>query len=262
MPSYPSSSSLPSITNDLLPLSPSELSDMTLDNRMVTPLNDVFDNDNPDAAHLRHYSYISLNIERLKNELDRHDEERRELFDHMRNSEDFQSRIQPVLNDYRRLTRRSGFSPQANQPNAKKLRRPSTPYRPFPPSSKTSSKGSSRSARSFLSAGSSSDNPIDVDNLKTVKKPRFDPQIFEIREGQRHPTSNKGHLTKTFETSCKRCGQSGHVKADCDTKIRSFNHCDTCEWLDRPQRLCEHYDVSPVDLKTLLGDKIPYDYSD
>jgi Zinc knuckle len=253
---------------------------------MIPSLNEAFDDDNPDAAHLRHYSYVSSNIERLKEELDRHDEERRKLFDHMKNSEDFQNRMQPVLNDYRRRTRQGSSYPQTSQPTGKKLRRPSTPYRPLPPPpSNSSGKGSSRSARSFLSAGNSSDNPIDVDNFKTVKKPRFDPQIFEIRNEYRRSTSNKGKTvekpmtdewcerchqqghhhteceTKTFKPPCKRCGQTGHVKDDCDTKIRSFTHCDTCEWLGRPQTLCGHYDVSPVDVRVLRGGRIPYDYS-
>lgn len=250
----------------------------------VGPLNEAFCDKDVDAAELRHFSYISMNIARLEYELDRHKEERRELFEHMKTSQNFRNRIQPVIHSHRRRTRQSGFDPRTNQPIVKKLRRPSTPYRPLPPPPKTSSKGSSQSTRSFLSTGSSSDNPIDVDNLQTVKKPRFDPEISEIKNGRPDPTNNKGHITKTsklscerchqpdhnreecttkmFKPTCERCRQWGHEKPNCDTKIRSFSHCDICEWLKKPQRLCEHYDLSPVDVKTLRGDKIPYDYSD
>ena len=70
--------------------------------------------------------------------------------------------------------------------------------------------------------------------------------------------NNDSWLEPRFRPTCGRCGIIGHDERDCDTPIRSFTHCYTCQWLGRRQRLCEHHDMSPVDFRRLRGD-IPYD---
>ena len=63
-----------------------------------------------------------------------------------------------------------------------------------------------------------------------------------------------------FKPTCKRCGKFGHEKANCDMLMRSFVHCNICEWMGRQQRYCDHYDLSPVAAQRLRGN-IPYDNS-
>jgi hypothetical protein len=63
---------------------------------------------------------------------------------------------------------------------------------------------------------------------------------------------------KPPQPTCKRCGQTGHLRPDCDTRIRSFTHCDICNWMGQKQMLCDHYDISPVGFRKLRGN-IPFD---
>jgi hypothetical protein len=95
----------------------------------------------------------------------------------------------------------------------------------------------------------SSANPINVDTLP-------DPPLFNEADAFQTLAETK----RACNGMCVRCGQRGHYVEDCDTKMRSFDHCDACAWLSIPQHLCYHYDLTPADAKRLCGDKIPYDH--
>ena len=211
--------------SSLLLSTPQELSDLILDNDMIDPINDALDPVSTALAHLNHYSLVSYNLRRIEEDLHRHYDERRRIFDHLRHDESFSTKMKPVFEKHRAKQRRS------RKPytcfNVKTTRRSPSP----PPVASTSSKNNTSSSssdyatvldiiNSYIPLGSV-DNPIDVD-IPIIKV-------------------------------CRRCGQEGHKKIDCDTKIRSFDHCDTCDWLGRAQNLCDHYDVTPVDMIRLFG---------
>lgn len=242
----PSSSSARS-TSSTAPLSPSELAALMLDPTMENSINRTFAAVPSLNASLRHFHYVCENIERIEKALARHYDERDELFDHMLESQPFQDSVQPLVHDYRHRSRNVRFN-QGRQPTVKKPRFRSQPYRkptPFP--STTSSSSGSSSILSYETAGSST-NPINVDAIDEETLIIIRPRDESLRP-QFHP-------------QCERCGRYGHEKPDCDTKMRSFNFCDICEWLGRRQRLCDHYDVTPMDIRRLRGDKIPYDHDE
>lgn len=234
--------------------SPIEFTHVISDDRIVTLLNRVFDNDLVGSAYLRHFAYITTNIHRIRYELDQHEQERDEIFNHMMRDGPFRDTVRPVVNTYRRRTRRSGLHPYTRLPlnNGPLSRGPS----PFPSNSSTTAPSqpslSGVSTTSYYSVQESqpgtSANPIDVDaavddddEAKTVKKPYT-------------------RATRQFlrpEPPCKRCGQVGHKKPDCDTPMRSSTHCYPCEWKRQSQDQCNHYDISPAELKKLRH-KVPY----
>lgn len=265
-----------SSTSSNTPLSPSELSTILFDHSMVELITNVFSDEPRTVDQLRYYSYISQNIVRLEAELDRHHQERDELFDHILYDEATENTMRPVVRTYRRRTRRSGFCPYTRQPLANEILRTPTPFPPATsssrssqnslpstnPSQSSSSGGSSNSAPSPNMQPGSSAYPIDVD-----ANPQSDIHLDPITIKKPYVRSDED--APRFKPTCARCGQFGHEKPNCDTKMRSFDweNCVVCAWRnDRPtvlhkglrQRMCDHYDVSPVDIEKLRGN-IPYD---
>jgi hypothetical protein len=60
-----------------------------------------------------------------------------------------------------------------------------------------------------------------------------------------NPIEIKEEVGREEETKrCERCGQTGHIREDCDTPIRSFTICEICKW--KKQKECNHYDISPA----------------
>ena len=237
--------------------SPRELSNMILRDDSVEYLNHAFEDDVTGEAHLRHYKYISTNINRLECALDHHKQQQQELFDHMLANKYFRVTIRPVVRQYRQQQQRSGFDPHTGLPlvyRQKPYARLTKNSRSSPPPHSVSgaqdspSSSPSQSNHSAESEPGSSQNPIDVD-ADTSRCVRCGEQ------GHTVPNCSKKLLLPT----CERCGQFGHEQPDCDTKIRSFLHCHTCEWLgQRQSKYCDHYDMSPVDKRNLRG-RIPYD---
>lgn len=226
--SLPSSS--PAIHNDLT--NPLELDDVVLDDNMVGLLNHIFEHttDLVGAAHLRHYQYIARTIQQLEQTMERHIQERRSIFDYMMANDDLRRTLRPVVRTYRRRTRRNQHS----------YRRPTNPSPLSSNSDETGTYYSQNSGPPSSSSGSEQD-PINVDNIPDVPPlPRL-PQVAT-------PT-------------CTRCRQTGHIRMNCDTLMRSFTHCEICDWRTGQQDNCHHYDMSPVDFQRLRG-TIPYDISD
>ena len=156
----------------------------------------------------------------------------------------FHQAMQLIVQTYRRQARQSGLHPYTRQPlNLNQPCSPQTFQSSLPSSIPSQPSSSSLSSKSTpppkdTQPGSAKypinvDDDHDHDKTKTVKKPKFKP-------------------------ACKRCSKQGHDKPNCNTPIRSFSHCRVCEWMKKPQELCNHHDVSPAQCKRLRGNKIPY----
>lgn len=106
MPSSSSQNSLPSTTSSGGPycvsLSPHELFRIILDNPSIETLNQTFGGDFTALSYLRHYMFISKGLKQLEDELDRHCQEQKEVFDNMMESSDFRKELRPIVTAYRR----------------------------------------------------------------------------------------------------------------------------------------------------------------
>jgi hypothetical protein len=235
-----SSSALPSILPD-----PNELSDLILDDPMVELLNQTFSDDFTAAAHLRHYSFISLSLKRLQTEINRHYEEQQELFEHMMNNEDFRDKLQPIVRARRRRI-------NANHPHHRRSVSPHV-LTPLPPPSYSPSTSQPSTIDGLPNVNphqlGSSQNPIEIESDSEDDQ-------YEI-----FARTYRREFSPRFRPTCERCGLIGHNTADCDTPLRTFAHCSLCEWLGKKQRLCEHVDMSPAAFKRLRGNT-PYDAED
>jgi len=242
--------------------SPNEFSRLSLDpyaSRMIT---NKFRRSST-AVVLREYQFLSTTIETLENELERHRDERRALYDALFENTKFRRRIRPIVETYRH---RLALKRRGHQLRS----RPPTPYY----TTNASSPGSSMSDdNSYPSRPTSQlrypSYTIDVDDAvvqllpPTVKKPRYTStsslDSYHTAIDELPGTSKYNPIIVTDEETCKRCGQTGHVLEDCDTRIRSFNHdnCEVCKWncfegiWIKPSVTCDHYDISPAELKRI-----------
>jgi hypothetical protein len=239
------SSSSSSVSSSALPSDPNELSDLILEDPMVELINQAFSDDFTAAAHLRHYSFVSLSLKRLQTEISRHYEEQQELFDHMMNEEDFRDKLQPIIRAHRRRIR-------ANHP----YHRQSVPLRvptPLPPPSYSPSTSQPSTIDGLPNVNpyqlGSSQNPIEVESDS------------ENERYEKFAQTYRREFSPRFRPTCERCGLLGHNTSECDTPLRTFTHCSLCEWQGRKQRLCKHVDMSPAAFMRLRGN-IPYDAGD
>jgi hypothetical protein len=245
-----------------LPPSAFELRHVLLDHQSVDTINETID-DTTSIAQLRHVSYIAQNIIRLQWELERHQTEERDLYDHIMKHDEFRYALQPVVHDYRRRTRAKGFHPYHNRPlsptpppsssssGSLKDQPPSPKSQKSarsPPSS-TASSTSYSSGMSLIDAyleqerqqqlpGSSTRNPIVIEVSDKEEKPTTPP---------RQPSSAAYHIrpsmAPTYQPVCEKCQGFGHEKPDCKTP-RQLLHCEFCAWLKQSQRLCTHSHMS------------------
>ena len=205
-------------------------------------LNDT--NDFTAAAHLRHFGFVVMTITCLEYTLDQCQEEKNKIFDHMMTNESFQNALHPVFRDHRHRTQQSGFHPYT--------RRPLTPKSPSSSLSKSSNHSPLSNYETADDSPGSPRNPINID--------QFDHEAYDNKRFQE--MLDRTQMPPHFKPTCKQCNQYGHEKPDCDTPIRSFVHCDICEFFNQPQSMyCEHYDLSPVAFRRLRGN-IPYNDSD
>lgn len=250
-----------------------ELSNLVMNDRLTNLIDQVFNDDPASHAHLQHYATVSRNLRRLEYDLDQVREDQNTLFDRLMTCSRFRNAIKPVIRTERRRMRQARFDPYTRRVLTHSTSSSSSISQPSQASFSQSSSSSSR--RSFHSTNDnfvgSSSQPIDVDQFdetKTAKKPIIRP-LFPLPD-KCPKCEEHGHeddclqpiRRPQFRPQCSRCGQLGHNKPECDTRMRSFAFCDTCEWLGRRQRDCDHYDVTPMDIKRLCGDKIPFTISD
>jgi len=240
-----------------LPPTPAEFSRLMGDDTMVDILNQTFDDDVATKAILRHLGFLTSSITHLEQELARHVAERQEVFDHLMVDGRTRVRLQPVMITFRRRARRARFHPYTRSPASSHRR--STPHPRTDPSTsstrtttrqQTDSPPQSSSTTSSVEAlvayyhnslpGASIDNPIDL-------------AAAEEEEDWLRRYNERERGEPRFQPVCERCGRIGHEREDCDTPMRTFEHCDVCEWRRVRQRDCPHVDASPVYLRQLRG---------
>jgi hypothetical protein len=221
-----------------------------LDDPSIVRLNQAFDNDPTGAAYLRHYCFVSQNIKRLEYELDRHLEERRELFEHMTAASDFRKTIKPVVRAFRRESRAKGFHPYTQQPLTPPPRSPRLPL-----SRQQSPTSSTLRTRTPHPSSPSSSTSIHMTKEEDAIIAMF-LQLDNTLGTAQNPIII---LDDDNEPQCERCRKKGHIKQNCDTPIRSFLVCEVCKWKRQSQDKCPHVDMSPVAFQKLRGN-IPYDH--
>ena len=79
-----------------------ELLDLVSDPGMIEHIHAAFSDDPIKLMLIRYYQHISLSITRMVDILDRHYEERNDLFQYAITNPGFYQGIQPVIRDYRR----------------------------------------------------------------------------------------------------------------------------------------------------------------
>jgi hypothetical protein len=247
------------------------LTNLILDNPSVDLLNQEFGDDFLASAHLRHYMFISQGIKRLESELDRFQQEQKDLFDYMMESDGFRRNLHPIVRTYRRQTRAKGFHPYTQQPLAPPPRHPRLPSTPksSPPSSTLGSHPSHSSSSSSSSTTASIQMSKEEDDIITayLKDEGTAQNPICVKDDDNEPLCERckqlGHtinncLTRMTHPVCERCKIIGHDTQNCDTPLRTFLFCDICKWKGTHQLDCPHVDMSPVAFQKLRGN-IPYD---
>jgi len=244
--------------------SPNEFSHLSLDpyaSRMIT---NKFRRSSS-AVILREYQFLSTSIETLENELERHQDERRALYDALFENTKFRRRIRPIVETYRH---RLALKRRGHQLRS----RPPTPYATNASSPSSSMHGSNSYPSRPMSPVSQLRYPSYTINAEdavvqmlppTIKKPRYAStsslDSYHTAIDELPGTTATNPIIVTDDERCGRCGQCGHVYEDCDTRIRSFNpdNCEICKWncfegiWIKPSTTCDHYDVSPAELKRI-----------
>ena len=137
-----------------------ELSNLILEDPMVELINQTFSDDTTAAAHFRHYSFVSQSLKRLQTDINRHYEEREELFEHMMNNDDLRNKLQPIVRAHRQRIR-------ANHPYHRRSVSQRIPT-PIPPPSCSPSTSQPSSIDGLPNVNpyqlGSSQNPIEVES--------------------------------------------------------------------------------------------------
>jgi hypothetical protein len=130
----------PSSTAAISTLTPQELSNVLLDPHTAIPVSRSFQCYPTSTMALRQYSFLSHSIITLEEELERHQLEREQIFDHLMRGRIFRRKIQPIVTNHRQMTpRRTRFHPYGHM---------SSPS-PSPVSSAPSLDGSIESSKSI-----------------------------------------------------------------------------------------------------------------
>ena len=103
--------------------SPQELSHILTDPDLLQTISRKFAQKRTTTAVLRYYNFLSSSIATLEEELERHQQERETIYDHLFESQSFTNRLQPIVSEYRhrRALHRRGFHPYGQ------MRSPSPP---------------------------------------------------------------------------------------------------------------------------------------
>jgi hypothetical protein len=186
-------------------LSPYELSRLIVEPNMPHNIFTTFSDQPISLTVLRHYRFLSQSIDRLEQELERHRQEQHTLFDRLNGNRMFQTRITPIVQDFRRRTRRSRFHPYARTPSPPQT--PSCDDSIVPPTALSSRLSTYAEPGTRL-------NPIDVD--------------ADTRE------------VPASRILCKRCHSYGHLHVKCPVPL-----CSHCEQLGHVygRTTCPEYQV-------------------
>jgi hypothetical protein len=197
-------SSTSSDVSDLM-LSPHELSRLVLEPSMPPIISHTFRRAPTQTAVLRYYAFLSQSIYNHEKELERLREEQEAICGFLTDSPMFRRRVAPLVNDFRRWTRRPRFHPYSR-----------TPTPPSTPSNDNSSEPPSdiviHPAASELDAASS---------LSLYCTAIDNPTIEEEQE----LGSKKNPIDVYGDDECEGCREEGHAIGDCTKEYRQIrNH--------------------------------------
>jgi hypothetical protein len=193
------------------------------------------------SATLRYYRFLSLSIDQLELDLERHRLEQQAIFTHLMDSGTFRMKIHPTVQEYRR---RPSFHP---------YRRSSIP--PTPPS--FHNRVNTDTSPTQISTSHHIDINEEVNRLGSMTNIVFEDEepgqqngVEVVVLGAQAPGSKSNPIIiRDDKDVCARCNQEGHHQEDCGTPMRTFQHCSICAWTK--QKSCTHIDVSPAWLKEL-----------
>ena len=246
------------ITSETI-ISSDELSHLLVDPDILYIIARNFASHPTSTATLRHYRFLSLSIDRLELDLERHRLEQQVIFTYLMESRTFRTKIQPIVEEYRRKAhlmedRRSSYpfslSPFNNHVNPP----PTVVNMPRDPelselymfnrsghSSLTSHQ--TTTDEEIMMVGSLTNIVVDKGEVEGSKS-----NPIMVHDSNDEP-ENGGGLIRNDKDVCARCDRQGHQQEDCGTPMRSFQHCPICAWTK--QASCTHVDVSPAWLKEL-----------
>lgn len=246
--------------------SPNEFSRLLNDPEFQTDINRRFARRPTTSCTLRFYQHISDTITQLEQEIERQKEERDYLWENLFNSRSFVGRIKPVMRNYRHklALQRRGLE---------RFRRTPTPYHVVPDNYRSMESIHVHFQRTpspdYHTPTEEPENNDDDDSHLSLSDCDATRNVGPASEPDPTDTEDEGQGTSEYprETDsppplfhsivepeppidetpplCARCHIPGHDLFDCDTPIRSFTHCESCEWLGRPQENCNHFDVPP-----------------
>jgi hypothetical protein len=98
-------------------LSPTELSRLISEPDMLYSISTTFASKPTTTATLRYYAFLSRSINQLELDLDRHQLELQAMFVHLMETRSFQTKIRPIVHEYRRKIR-SRFHPYSRTSNS------------------------------------------------------------------------------------------------------------------------------------------------
>jgi hypothetical protein len=197
-------SSTSSDVSDLM-LSPHELSQLVLEPSMPPIIAHTFLRAPTQTAVLRYYAFLSQSIYNHEKVLERLHEEQEAICGYLTDSPTFRKRVAPLVNDFRRWTRRPHFYPYSR-----------TPTPPSTPSNDDSSEPPSdiviRPAAPELNAASP---------LSSYCTAIDDPMIEEdpILGSEKNPIDVYG------DNECEGCREEGHAIGDCTKEYRQIGNC-------------------------------------
>ena len=198
------------------------------------------------TAILRHSTFLSDTIDELERNLERHRREQEFTFDILNNDQDFLAQIEPMVKRFRRQPRtrhhlyRRSPSPPRTPSDDNSINPPTTvPSLHILPETALAQFPSSNTSSPVLSYCMAVDeiprskwNPITVeDDEEHEAGSRQNPIVISNDETDDPPKTQD-------DIVCQRCKQAGHVRNDCNTKMRSFNVCHACKW--KKQLICDH----------------------
>lgn len=218
-------------------LSYDELSRILVDPDTLYRVSRTFASHPTSSATLRYYRFLSLSIDRLELDLERHRLEQQSIFTHLMDSGTFRMKIHPIIQEYRR---RPGFHPYGRSSTS-----------PTPPSFHNRVNTDTSPTQRI----STSDIDEEINRLGSMTNIVFEDEEPGHQNGvsgvvQEAPGSKSNPIiVRDDKDVCARCNQEGHQQEDCGTPMRSFQHCPICAWTK--QKSCTHIDVSPAWLKEL-----------
>ena len=197
-------------------LSYNELSHLLVDPDMLYLVARSFASHPTSSAMLRFYRFISLSIDQLETDLERHRLEQQALFTRLMESGTFRSKIHPTVQEYRRRDR---FHPHGCSPSL-----------PAPPS-----------------FGHVDTSP--TPRSSTLHHAGIDEEINGERRSGMEGSKSNPIVIRDDKDVRSHCNQQEHQPEDCDTPKSTLQHCPICAWTK--QTLCTHINASPAWLKEL-----------